>query len=427
MRVRAVRRPGRGPTPLGLLAALAVATLALVACSSSTESTTPTSAPSTTAPATTTTTTPGKSAVVFVSVGGNIDAYSTQAPYHRERVVAAGTAPNGGQAHGQICFFPDGSRRFVVAETTPAVAATPTTPATAAQAGWGVYQLTGNDVGTFKVARVGGFTSPSAPSTAPSTYGCAFLSDGRLFTTDVGNASGAGTGQLIEWFGPFTPSSPGAAITLAHCTIATNLASPGGLAPDQDGSIDLASSRAPTAGVWKYGGTFPTDGASCEAAAAPAPGDGGVMVTDVTASVLIPAGQNGLGAPSAVALAADAKTLMVSSAPDGVIDQFDLSGQFSQTVLAPKSGEQLGTNPRADGTPFGIAVNADGNLFYADPGLVQVNGVVQPGPRVGSLRRISFTKGQPQPPETVNQTLAAPDGLGIFDPAQAGGGSASVA
>jgi hypothetical protein len=423
MPARPARRITRRPSPLGAIAIIAVAALGVAACSSTTESSSPTSAaPSTTAPATTTTTPPGKDAVLFATVGGNIDVYQTQPPFHRERVVAAGTAPNGGEPHGQICFFPDGSRRFVVAESTPASAAGP------AVAGWGVYQLTGDDVGTYRVARVGGFTSPSASSApAPTTYGCAFTKAGQLFTTDVGNQAGAGTGQLIEWFGPFTAPPSGGQLPLAHCTIATGLASPGGLALDPDGSIDLASSRAPTAGVWKYNGQLPKDAASCTPAAAAAPASGGVTASGVTASILIAAGPNGLGSPTAVAVSADAKSLFVSSTPDGTIDQFDLHGQFTAAALQPKAGEQLGATPRASGTPYGIAVNGDGNLFYADSGLILVNGLATPGPRLGSIRRISFAKDQPQPPELVNQSLDAPDGLGIFDPAKAGGGSASVA
>ncbi len=120
------RRPTAHPrTRLALAAALALAVASVVAgCSSgSTPTTTPTTAtPSTTAPPSTSTTEPGTEAVVFVSVDGNIDAYDSQAPYDRQRVVAAGTAPNGSEPHGQICFLPDGTKRFVVAETRPAVA-----------------------------------------------------------------------------------------------------------------------------------------------------------------------------------------------------------------------------------------------------------------------------------------------------------------
>jgi len=366
---------------------------------------------STTAPASTSTTQPGTDAVAFVSVGGNIDAYDTQSPYDRQRVVAAGTAADGSEPHGQICFTPDGTKRFVVAETRPATAAAP------ASAGYGLYQLSGDGIGTFRVARVSGFTSPGATAAgASATYGCAFSKSGQLFTTDVGSVSatnsqaGAADGQLIEWFPPFTGTSP------AHCVVATGLAVPQGLAAEPDGSIDLASAAAPTAGVWRYSGTFPTKAASC---ATPMAG--------ITAAKVIPAGANGLDAPAAVALSADNKSLVVTSALDGTIDQFGLDGSFTATLLAPAPPATLGATPFATGTPLGVAVNADGAIFYADPGLERAaNGTVAPGVRVGSLRRVAVTKGQAQAPETLNQGLPAPDGLGIFDPSKASGGAGAI-
>jgi len=406
------------PLPRRLaLAALGLAVAsALAACSSgSNGQAVPTTAPAptTTTPPSTSTTQPGQDAVAFVSVGGNIDAYDTRSPYQRQRVVAAGTAPDGSEPHGQICFTPDGSRRFVVAETRPAAAGAP------ASAGFGIYQLTGDGVGTFRVARVVGFTSPGAgPAAATLTYGCAFTKDGRLFTTDVGTPSaadsqaGAADGQLIEWFPPFT----GAAV--AHCVVANGLAVPQGLAAEPDGSIDLASAGAPTAGVWHYGGSLPTRAATCSGAAVPRAG--------VTATRIVAAGANGLGSPSAVALTPDNKSLVVSSAVDGVIDQFGLDGTFTTTLLTPAPAGALGATPFATGTPLGVAVNADGAVFYADPGLTRVGATVAPGARLGSLRRLAVNGGQPQPPTALNQGLPAPDGLGIFDPSKASGGAGSI-
>jgi hypothetical protein len=354
-------------------------------------------------------------------VGGNIDAYDTQPPFKRQRVVAAGTAPDGSEPHGQICFLPDGSRRFVVAESRPAG------PATPASAGWGLYQLTGDGVGSFRVVRLGGVTSPSAPGAAPSTYGCAFLPDGRLLTTDAGAPTGAATGQLTIWFPPFT--NPG----VAHCTVAGNLSSPAGLAADQQGAVYLAATRAPGAGVWRYKGTFPRSAGSCAAptpttAAPPSAGSGGAETAGVTATLLVAAGPNGVGSPSALALGADGKTILVSSPPDGVIARYDLNGVFVAAVVSPPAGEVPGAAPRANGSPFGLAVNGDGAIFYADPGLLRgANGAVAPGIRLGTLRRVTVTGTTPAPPQLVNEHLDAPDGLGLFDPSAASGGSASIA
>jgi hypothetical protein len=398
---------------LGAVAVAAALACGLAACSSSANTATPatTEPPSTTAPPSTTTTAPGTDATVFVSVGGNIDAYDSQSPYHRQRVVAAGTASDGSEPHGQICFLPDGTKRFVVAETRPAAAGV------AVSAGFGLYQLSGDGIGTYRVARLSGFTSPGAAATSATlTYGCTFDKAGHLFTTDVGTVSatnsqaGAANGQLIEWFPPFTGA------VVSHCVLVTGLAVPQGLASQPDGSIDLASAGAPTAGVWRYSGRFPATAADCA-----------TPVAGITATKLIPAGTNGLSAPAAVALTPDNKSLVVTSAVDGVIDQFDLDGTFATTLLTPSPAGALGATPFATGTPLGVAVNADGAVFYADPGLVRTGASVEPAARLGSLRRLAVQNGQAQAPTALNQGLPAPDGLGIFDPSKASGGAGSIA
>ena len=47
----------------------------------------------------------------------------------------------------------------------------------------------------------------------------------------------------------------------------------------------------------------------------------------------------------------------------------------------------------------------------ADP----VNGF-GPGENTGSVRSIAFVDGDPRPPETLDEGLAFPDGIGIFQP-----------
>ena len=233
---------------------------------------------------------------------------------------------------------------------------------------------------------------------------------GTLSATD--SQAGAADGQLIEWFPPF------AGANVAHCVVATGLAVPQGLAAEPDGSIDVASASAPTAGVWRYRGSLPTKAAACSGAAAPLPG--------VTATKIVAAGANGLGSPSAVALTPDNKSLVVSSAVDGVIDQFGLDGTFTTTLLTPNPAGPLGATPFATGTPLGVAVNADGAVFYADPGLTKVGATVAPAAHLGSVRHFDVRDGQPQAPAALNQGLPAPDGLGIFDPSKASGGAGSI-
>ena len=424
-----------------LLTAVVVAVLVATAsaCSSSSHgSATPST--TTTAPASTTTTSPDAQALVFAPVGGNIDVYLSEAPYTRQRVVVAGTGPEGTAPHGQVCFLPDGTRRFVVAETsTPAGG-----PATA---GWGLYQLTGTDVGQLRVRRVGGWTSPGAPSAdAPTTYGCAFLPDGRLLTTDVGNrTSGDPTGQLVEWFGPFDGTA-----TPSSCVIAGALASPHGLASDPDGSVYLASDRAPTSGLWRYRGTFPADASSCVQAipepadeppptSAPStsttlapPGRGGTTSTTtpppprVTAKMIVAGGSDGLNAPTAVAVALSGKALVVTSPPDGRMVAYDLDGTSPTTVLQPpKTTATTGAAPPT-GNPYGVTVTPGGAIVYTDLGLERAaDGSVAPGDRAGSIRRIDTSGGTLSPPETMDGGLDAPDGLGLYLGGGGGSGAAS--
>jgi hypothetical protein len=427
---------------------VAVALVALAACSSpspSSSSTTTTSDPGDP----TTTTEPDAATVVFTTNAGNIDAYLAADPFTRQRVVAAGTGPAGTAPHGQICFDSNGSRRFVVAETrTPPVGAT--TPPTA---GWGLYQLSGNDVGSFEVHRLTGWDSPSAPSDdAPTTYGCAFLSTGQLVTTDVGNRqSGAATGQLVEWFPPFDGTAP------ASCTLATGLASPLGLTAGPDDVVYLASSRAPTAGVWRYSGSFPTSAATCVAATTGEPAtpgttlppsttttttqDGGTTTTSrpattpsttepagpsepLVASLFIPAG-DGLTTPAAVSVVPSGEAIVVTSPPDGAILAYDVDASPIGSLLKPTTGTTLGpATSFPGGTPFGIAVSPEGAVVYTDTGLVRdPSGVITPGDRTGSLRVIETQDGASLTPQDIDTGLDNPDGLGLYVPS--GGGSAA--
>ena len=438
------------------------------ACSSPSRSagpttTTPSSPTSSDSSGTSSTTAPQAQAIVFATVDGNIDAYLSVPPYTRQRVIAAGTAPDGTEPHGQICFSPDGSRRFVVAETKPAGTAP-------AGAGWGLYQLTGNDVGSLRVRRVSGWTSPSGASTeAPTTYGCGFLADGRLLTTDLGNQrAGAPTGRLVEWFPPYDTGNPGS------CVLSSAVATPLGLSVDGADNVYLASARAPTAGVWRYSGAYPADASGCVTATTgpaapntsttttpplpspsttapgptvtpgPGPGPDAGSGTDpgtgsggratspaaVTATLLIPPAGGPASAPTSVAVTPDGQSVVVASAPYGALTAYGLDGSVITPILSDPSAKMVGTTPLPGGTPLGVAVSTDGAVFYADPGLVQgADGVIAPGERTGTIRRVATTPGfaSPPPPDTMGDSLRAPDGLGIYLGVNPQGGGASIA
>jgi hypothetical protein len=101
----------------------------------------------------------------------------------------------------------------------------------------------------------------------------------------------------------------------------------------------------------------------------------------------------------------------VASVLTGVIAEFDPDGQFIRRVLEPALGGRL---PWATGHPQGLAVDADGNLFYADLNLRLGPGGIGPGPN-GSVRWIAFdAENNPAPPVVIKEHLAFPDALGIF-------------
>ncbi len=443
----ATARPTR---PWSRAAVLIVATATLVAlavgCSSpSSSSSSTTSTVDSGGSTTTTEATPDT--IVFAASEGNIDAYLPTDPFTRQRVVAAGTGPVGTTPHGQICFDSNGSRRFVVAETRTPATGSPAKPS----AGWGLYQLSGNGIGSFEVRRLTGWDSPSAPSAdAPTTYGCAFLSTGQLLTTDVGNRqSGDATGQLVEYFPPFDTGTP------ASCTLATAIASPLGLTAGPDDVLYLASSRAPTAGVWRYSGSFPTAPTACTPATAAPPATPGTTLPPPTttttipsrgsttttrpttpttpteqteplvSSLFIPATPDGLSSPSAVSVVPSGEALVVTSPIDGTILAYSTDGSPIGPLLKPTTGTTLGPAISfPGGTPFGVVVSPEGAVIYVDEGLVRdPSGTVGPGDQTGSLRVIETQDGSSTTPQDIDTGLDHPDGLGLYIPS--GGGSAA--
>ena len=342
-------------------------------------------------------------AVVFNGEGNNLNAISTVAPFEKQNVIRNhDDDPNGLDINAQICFFPDKPRRFIAGEDTNQ----PNPPQ-----GWGIFDLTGDKVGTFKATEVGKLTPTYQPSASNAeNYGCGFLRDGRVLTSDVGNqATGDGDGQLIVWFPPFDSRQ------VRYCKLDVGIATAGQIYVDDQDRIYVASARpgSSSVGVQRYTGPFPT---SDDAAGGCGKKDatGAPMVDSVsrelfvaavppiiTPNAMVPTGHGGF---------------YVASVFNGVIAEVDAGGKFVRTVLTPPAGETLSTKTFSTGTPFGLGVDADGTLYYADIGIV-VSPEIGPGSS-GSVRRIRFVGGAPQPPEVLAEGLAFPDGIGIYQPAR---------
>ncbi|HEY7135273.1 MAG TPA: hypothetical protein VIB48_09415 [Acidimicrobiia bacterium] len=340
------------------------------------------------------------SAIVFNGEGNNLNAYTPTPPFRKQTVIhTRADDPRGLDINGQICFFPDGSRRFVAGEDT----GQPNPPQ-----GWGIFQLHGDRVGSLSATEVAKLTPTYQPSVDNAeNYGCGFLSHGRVLTTDVGNqATGTGDGQLIVWFPPFRFGAN------HYCKVATDIATAGGIHVDGHDRVYVASARAPTAGIWRYTDLPTSDTAAGGCGAKDA--TGAPLATSVHRSLFITADPHA-ATPNAI-VASGHGTFYVSSVFTGTIAEYDRRGTFLRTILAPPAGDMLGAKPYSTGTPLGIGVGPDGSIYYADIGIVISSGGIGPGNDTGTVRRIRFVHGVPQAPQTMDTALAFPDGIGILTP-----------
>jgi hypothetical protein len=338
--------------------------------------------------------------------GNRLHAFSTgESPTTQVLIPSASDAPGSGRdINGQICFQP-GTRRFIAGEDT----GQPNPPP-----GFGMFELLGNLVGSLGWQQIGKLTptfqgepgGEGVPDTA-DPYGCGFLSDGRLVTTDIGNtASGPGTGQLIIWFPPLDAASP------RFCKLDVAIGTAQGIFVDAADRVHVASARVEP-GIWRYSPPFPT-GPDAAGGCGRVDPTGAPLADAVAKEPFIPADEN-VPTPNGVAGSPDG-TFVVSSIFNGVIAEYDASGRFLRRILQPPAGEMLGPRPYSTGSPLGIAIDSRGTIYYADLGLVFDESGIGPGPRTGSIRRIRFDGDQPRPPETLFSPGSFPDGVGVFMP-----------
>src|SRR5262245_873459 len=183
--------------------------------------------------------------LVFSGEANRLNAYAPDRDDEKQTVIQnRNQDPNGWDINAQICFDPDGSRRFIAGEDT----GQPNPPQ-----GWGFFQLEGNAVGELSATRIGKLTPTYQGSLDNAeNYGCGFLSDGRLVTTDVGNqANGSGDGQLIIWFPPFD------SFDVRYCKLDITIGTAGQIYVAPDDTLYVASARV-TPGIYAYKPPFPT-------------------------------------------------------------------------------------------------------------------------------------------------------------------------
>jgi hypothetical protein len=388
-----------------LIVLLVAAALAAACTSGDSKKSAPTTATPTTGAGTTTAAAP-KQTLVFNGQGNDLAAYLAEPPFTKQLVVHHhdDAHPDGLDLNGQICFDPKRPRRFVAGEDT--------NQDTTGHPGWGIFELSGTKLGTLSVEQIGKLVPTYQTSNDnPENYGCGFLDDGRILTTDVGNqASGTGDGQLIVWFPPFESRE------VAYCKVDVRLSTGQGILVDGDG-VYVAQARPPRSGIFRFAAAdLPTSNqpsGGCDGK----DDTGAPLATGVTATLFIePAKGNPLATPNAIAKGPNGK-LYVSSVFNGVIAEFDADGTYIRTVLKPPAGEALGAEPFSTGTPLGIGVGPDGSVYYADIGIVATAEGIGPGSGTGRVRRIAFdASGAPLPPDQMDKGLAFPDGIGIWTP-----------
>lgn len=338
--------------------------------------------------------------LVFNGEGNNLNAYDPATGESQRVITNAEEDPDGLDINAQICFDPDAPGKFIAGEDT----GQPENPA-----GWGYFQLEGAELSDLSATQEGKLAPTYQDSDDnPEMYGCGFLPDGRLVTTDVGNqAEGDGDGQLIMWFPPFDSDD------VPYCKLDVAIPTAQQVLVEDDDTILVASARGPgDHGILRYTGPFPT---SADAAGGCGGTDpvGSPMADAVAKDVFIPA-DDLIPTTSGIVAAPDGG-YYVSSVFNGVIAEYDAGGSYVRTILEPPDGELLSDQTFSTGTPLGLGIDSAGNLYFADIGVVITQDSIGPG-EFGSLQTIRFDGDVPQSPEVLAFDLAFPDGIGIWSP-----------
>lgn len=352
--------------------------------------------------------------IVFGAEGNNLWAYGDGDPSETQQVITnAAEDPEGLDINAQICFFPDGSGRFIAGEDT----GQPTPPA-----GWGIFQLSGTGVGDLEAEQIGKLTPTYQEGADPENYGCGVLSDGRMVTTDLGGQrpGDPGNGQLIVWFGDPEGTDQ------TYCKVDVEIATAQSILVLPDDSLYVVSARPPTSGVWHYT-DLPT---SADAAGGCGSTDatGAPMADEVHRELVLGPGENGILSPAGIDHS-PAGGYYLASVATGIINEYDADWNFVRTILAPPEGSAIGADESLPtGTPLGIGVTPDGTIYYADIGIVNdPEDGLGPGPGTGKVRRIRIDGDTIGEPEVVNEDLAFPDGIGVYVPGGTGGAGPSPA
>src|SRR5262245_40429037 len=193
------------------------------------------------------------------------------------------------------------------------------------------------------------------------------------------------------WFPPYDtfPGAPGTYPNEEHstnfCKISSHLGTVTSIAIDEQDRVYVTTARGsnvtPSGAVIRFSPPFPT---SPDAAGGCGQVDalGSPVADHAQAEAFVP--NPSVITPSGIARAKDSNWY-VGSVLNGAIVEFDQTGTFVRTIVAPLEP----TFPSPTGNPQGLAVDSDGDLFYADLNLVSDGNGIGPGDN-GSVRWVHF-------------------------------------
>jgi len=323
--------------------------------------------------------------------------------------------PPGGTGHdtnGQVCEITqaDGSVRYVSGEDNNQDLDDPEHP-TGQYQGWGLHAPTGGVAGewtmTDKIVPPYNFTDPPN-NHQPDNPGCAFSkganpgdpSDDLLFLDDLGVGDFdtiPGYGSLFVYYrdanGNFSHNSP-------FCVLDNNLTTAGYLAVDEDDGSVLVPESGRSAGgfVSRFSPPFPSP-ANCPDPTTEAPWHKTAFIQDATSFVPISIARR--TTPSG-------DKWVVGNVVPAAVNEYNLDGTLSRP---------LATEQPTPGVA-GVAVDAAGNVYWANLGLAPCDTILCPVDGLGTLWKMSFdpVTDAPLPPVLLEQNLTYPDGVAIADP-----------